>query len=212
MAVTLSTSSQLDKVFNLGLPKSGTTTLGQALKHAGYRVADWRVRGRGFIGEMMYRAYFNGLDPVEKLSDFDAFTQLDIIAKDRNFWPQCDYGMLSAIREFHPEAKFIMSHRDPEKLSDSMFRWSNLGKRRLGVNFVPGLPLGYGRKDSHRIRWIEGHYKFVRKVFAGDSGFLEYDVEDPEAPTKIGAFLGQELPWWGRANENVKVPVDESEA
>lgn len=32
------------RVVNLGLPKSGTTTLGKALRRAGLNVADWKIR------------------------------------------------------------------------------------------------------------------------------------------------------------------------
>ena len=47
-------------VVNLGLPKSGTTTLAKALRMSGLRVADHRMRGRNtddpalkgaFVGE-----------------------------------------------------------------------------------------------------------------------------------------------------------------
>ncbi|MCP5071980.1 MAG: sulfotransferase family protein [Rhodobacteraceae bacterium] len=192
------------KVFNLGLPKSGTTTLAHSLRQAGYRVADWRVRKLGYVGSVMYYSYFKGLDPLRKLGDFDAFTQMDIVRDGRNFWPQSDYGLLSTIQEFHPDAKFLLSYRDPEKLSESMLRWSDLGRKRLKIHTVPGLPFGYGKKHLHRVKWIEGHYRFCRKVFAGDPNFLEYDIDDPGAPKKIGAFLGRDLPWWGTANASRK--------
>ena len=39
-------------------------------------------------------------------------------------------------------------------------------------------------------------------VFKGDPNFLEFEVSDPDARTKISAFLGHDLPWWGTANAN----------
>jgi len=81
-----------------------------------------------------------------------------------------------------------------------------LGNRRLPQNTIPGLPLGYGQTDGERIRWIEGHYAFCRQVFASAPDFLEYDIADPNAQSKLEAFLGLELPWWGRANENTRKP------
>ncbi len=89
-------------------------------------------------------------------------------------------------------------------MSDSMGRWSNLGSFRLPNAAIPGLPEGYGGSDDERVRWIEGHFKFCRQVFAGADDFMEYDVEDPEAPQKIAAFLGIDLPWWGVANANTR--------
>jgi hypothetical protein len=202
------------KVVNLGLPKSGTTTLGEALKRAGLEVADWKIRPgqpgpRGFVGKLMYQGYFETGDPLSMMPGFDAFTEIDIVRHGLNLWPQTDWGLLSAIREHHPGAKFILTVRDPARLSDSMQRWSNLGRTRLPAAAVPGLPEGYGGTDAERIRWIEGHFKFCRQVFAGAGDFLEYDIEDPDAPKRISAFLGIALPWWGIANANERRRAEE---
>ncbi|HBQ35377.1 MAG TPA: sulfotransferase family protein, partial [Rhodobacteraceae bacterium] len=199
------------KVINLGLPKSGTTTLGEALKQAGFKVADWKIRPhqtdnkqlkRCFVGKLMYQSYFETGDPLAMMNEFNAFTEIDIVRDGLNLWPQTDWGLLGAIAKQHKGAKFILTHRDPAKLSDSMQRWSNLGRRRLPDNAIPGLPEGYGSNDAQRIRWIEGHYSFCRKVFDKSDNFLEYDVEDTNAQEKISTFLGVDLPWWGIANAN----------
>lgn len=201
------------KIINLGLPKSGTTTLGEALSRAGLRVADWRIRAgqseddrlnRRFVGKLIYDGYFGTGDPLSEMPEFDAFTEIDVIRNGLNLWPQSDYGVIAAIQAHHPGARFILTHRDAAKLSDSMGRWSNMGSRRLPENSIPGLPEGFGKTDAERIRWIEGHYKFCRAIFEDSEHFLEYDVEDPDAPDKISEFLGIELPWWGVANANTR--------
>lgn len=198
------------RVINLGLPKSGTTTLGVALGHAGLKVADWRIRkGQtqdrrilfGFVGDHIYKGYYETGDPLALLEEFDAVTEMSVASKGLSVWPQTDWGLLDAIRAHHPGVKFLLSHRAPEALVASMLGWSNLGKSRLPQQNVPGMPAGYGKTPDELRRWIEGHYAFCRRVFAGDPGFLEYDLADPEAPGRIGAFLGLELPWWGKANE-----------
>lgn len=199
------------RVVNLGLPKSGTTTLGEALKQAGMKVADWKIRPgqsetRGFVGKLMYDGWFTSGDPLQHLSDFNAFTEIDVVREGKNFWPQCDWALLSAIRGLYPGAKFILTHRDPAKHADSMRRWSNLGTRRLPQNAIPGLPEGFGAKPGELERWIEGHTAFCRQVFAGSPDFLEYDIEDSDAKERIEAFLGIDLPWWGKANANENHP------
>lgn len=206
------------KVINLGLPKSGTTTLGEALKRAGLNVADWRIRHmqsigdrlrRQFVGKLMYEGYYKDGDPLGLMPEFDAFTEIDIIRNRLNLWPQTDWGMLDAIRTRYPGAKFILTHRDSAQLSDSMGRWAGLGSRRLPNNSIPGLPEGFGGTDAERIRWIEGHYSFCRRVFAGEDCFLEYDIADKDAQTKISDFIGIKLPWWGKVNENTRHRADE---
>ncbi|WP_164657797.1 sulfotransferase [Tropicibacter sp. Alg240-R139] len=197
------------RVINLGLPKSGTTTLGKALEASGLKVADWKIHDHqteikelrnDFVGRLLYRGYFKKGDPLHFMHEFDAFTEISMIARGFNEWPQTDWGLLSTIIDKHPGAKFLYSSRPPEKLVDSMLRWSNLGKRRLPMYQVPGMPEGYGYEVGELIRWIDGHQKFCRQVFAGTDRFLEYDITDPEAPQKISEFLGMEIKWWGKAN------------
>lgn len=199
------------KVINLGLPKSGTTTLAEALRQAGLTVADWKIRPgqaklRGFVGKIMYHGWFDTGDPLHYLDGFDAFTEIDVVREGRNYWPQTDWALLTAIRELHPGAKFILSVREPGAHADSMRRWSNLGKTRLPRNAVPGLPPGFGGRPGELERWIEGHTTFCRQVFAGADDFLEYHIEDPAARGKISEFLGIELPWWGKVNVNANRP------
>lgn len=203
------------KVINLGLPKSGTTTLGTALTHAGFKVADWKVRPgqakrQGFVGGMMYTGYFRSGDPLSLMRKFDAFAEIDVVRNGLSLWPQCDWGLISALREKHPGARFLLSHREPEALADSMRRWSNLGTARLPANTVPGLPAGFGKRPGELERWIAGHYSFLRQVFDGAEDFLEYDILDTEAPKKIGGFLGRDLPWWGQANQNPTNPAQKA--
>lgn len=196
-------------VVNLGLPKSGTTTLAQALRKAGFQVADYRIRRRDtaraelrgrFVAGQMYHGYFTSGDPLETLSEFDAFTEISLMRRGHSIWPQTDWGVIDAIRTHHPGARFLASARDPMDQAMSMLRWSDMGTERLPRSTVPGLPRGYGQTTHERARWIEAHHSFLRRVFAGESAFLEYDVADEEAPQKIGVFLGRDLPWWGRLN------------
>ncbi|MCB1337987.1 MAG: sulfotransferase family protein [Maritimibacter sp.] len=200
------------QVINLGFPKSGTTTLGEALKHAGMKVADWKIRPgqsqtmRGFVGKLMYEGYYKTGDPLHFLHDFNAFTEIEVVREGKNLWPQTDWALLAAIRAHHPGAKFILSYRDPVKHADSMRRWSNLGRTRLPVNAIPGLPEGYGAGKGELERWIEGHVAFCRQVFRGSKDFLDYDVAAPDAKDRIAEFLGIELPWWGKANANQNHP------
>ncbi|CUH68427.1 hypothetical protein TG4357_03570 [Thalassovita gelatinovora] len=198
------------RVINLGLPKSGTTTLARAMKIAGLKTADYRIRRRqtenseihgAFVGKLMYDGYFHTGDPLSRMQEFDAFTEVNALREGLSLWPQTDWGIIDAIRHHHPGAKFLLSYRDPKAISDSMLRWSNLGVERLPKNAIPGLPLGYGETGHERVQWIEAHHAHIRKLFAGDDDFLEYDLADKSARDKIADFLGIELKWWGRANK-----------
>jgi len=204
------------RVVNLGLPKTGTTTLAHALRLTGLSVADYRIRRRqtaevalhgAYLGQRFYEGYFNTGDPLAGLDGFDAFSEVSCLREGQSLWPQMDWGLICAIRAHHPGVRFLASWRDPLALSDSMLRWSNLGTERLPGSDVPGLPRGFGATTAERVRWIEGHYAHLRALFRDDPALLIYDVAASDTPARIGAHLGRAVTWWGRANRNPATPL-----
>jgi hypothetical protein len=196
-------------VVNLGLPKSGTTTLARALRAAGFTVADYRIRKgqsqkpelrRRWVGGQMYHGYFTSGDPLETLDEFDAFTEINMLKGPHSLWPQTDYGVIAALEQYHPGIRFLASARDPRDQAMSMLKWSDLGAERLPASTIPGLPKTYGQTLHERAKWISAHHAFLARIFEGHTNFLQYDVGDRQAPAKISAFLGRDLPWWGKVN------------
>ncbi|MDW4497514.1 hypothetical protein R5H30_05935 [Sulfitobacter sp. D35] len=197
------------RIVNLGLPRTGTTTLARALRRTGFKVADYRIgprqtrdpalRGR-FVADLLYDSYFACGDPGTGLGPFTALTEIGLLREGRSLWPQTDFALIRALRRHHPDLRFLASNRDGFALSQSMLGWSDLGTRRLPEAAVPGLPQGFGETTKQRQTWIAGHYANLRAFFAGDPAFLEYDIADPRAPELISAHVGCELAWWGRAN------------
>jgi hypothetical protein len=196
-------------VVNLGLPKSGTTTLARALRRSGLSVADHRIRAKqtteaalidAYVGELLYQGYFDIGDPAALIPKFAAISEMSVLRKGRSVWPQTDFALISAIKAHHPKVKFLASRRDSFAMSQSMLGWSDLGTARLPQNDIPGLPVGYGETSKQREQWIDGHYATLRQLFKDSPDFLEYDVSDENAPTLIGDFLGRKMPWWGKLN------------
>ena len=203
------------RIVNLGLPKTGTKTLARALKIAGFRVADHRIRPRqtetpalkdAFVADLLYKGYFQSGDPAEFFEDFTALTELSCLRKGKSLWPQMDFGLIDAIRKHHTDVRFLASRRDSWDVSQSMLAWSDLGTDRLPTSDIPGLPEGYGETSRERIQWIDGHYAHLRAIFAGDDAFMEYNVADAGAHAAIEAHIGTPLPWWGQANANPNAP------
>ena len=202
------------RIVNLGLPKTGTTTLARALKIAGFRVADHRIRPRqtdnadlhdAFVADLLYRGYFQTGDPGHGFDDFNALTEVSCLRQGKSLWPQMDFALIDALRKHHPQIRFVASRRDSWEVSQSMLAWSDLGVERLPASDIPGLPEGYGETSRERIQWIDGHYAHLEHLFAGDDIYLEYDINDPAAQNAVAAHIGSALPWWGRANANRKV-------
>ncbi|MGH1357071.1 MAG: hypothetical protein ACRBBS_18655 [Thalassovita sp.] len=213
--------SARQRIINLGLPKSGTTTLAHALRVSGLRIADYRIRRRqtsdkalhhAFVGELMYQGYFTTGDPLHGLDLFDGFSEVSALREGVSYWPQTDFGLIEAIRDHHPGARFLATWRPPEALSNSMMRWSNLGTERLPEGQVPGLPAGYGETAEQRVLWICAHYAHLERVFANDPNFLMLDVGAGNAAQALGSFLGRDITWWGKANRNPIGHAPETEA
>lgn len=199
------------KVVNLGLPKTGTTTLARALRRAGFHVADHRIRPRqtqdpglqnAFVADLLYQGYFETGDPCALLKGFDAISEMSLLREGKSLWPQMDFALLRAIKAHHPEVKFLASGRDAFELSQSMLAWSDLAIARLPAYDVPGLPKGFGETTKEREQWIKGHYANLEAAFGGDAGFLHYRIEDDNIRTRLETFLGRPVPWWGKSNSN----------
>ncbi|TNJ42772.1 sulfotransferase [Phaeobacter sp. B1627] len=201
------------EIINLGLPKSGTTTLKRALTEAGYSVADHRVKSledktnpadRVFVGALMYEGLYKYGDPAALFKGVQALSEISSIYGGHSIWPQCDHAMLLALRKLHPELRFVATRRDTEALAHSIMRWSNLGTQRIPRSTVPGLPPGYGHEIDEQMIWIDGHYEALAHWFRDDPLYLELDVAAPDAAMQLERFLGREIPWWGQANINPK--------
>lgn len=196
---------------NLGLPKSGTTTLAKALRQSGLVVADHRLRGhnapdpalkRAFVAEMLYRGYFEHGDPAALLPGIEALSEMSMLRDGRSLWPQCDIALILALRAHHPGIKFLATRRDAFAMSQSMLAWTNLGSSRLPASYVPGLPPEFGTTTKERMQWIDGHYAGLQYLFRDDPDYLEVDIAAPDARDRLAGFLGRDLPWWGRLNAN----------
>lgn len=197
------------RVINLGLPKSGTTTLARALKTSGFKTADHRIRARqtdlaemknAFVGDLVYQGYFETGDPAARLTGFDAISEMSCLREGRSLWPQMDAGVIDALRQHHPNARFVATHRPTWDVSQSMMAWSDLGVERLPAGDIPGLPAGYGVTSKERERWIDAHYAHLALIFAGDDAYLELDITAPDAKDQLADHLGCDIAWWGRAN------------
>ncbi|MBY6114647.1 sulfotransferase family protein [Mameliella alba] len=202
------------KLVNLGLPKTGTTTLAHALEQAGWRAADHKVRrvhtrtpglGGTYIARQLYNGYFETGDPFAHLDGlYDALTEISVLNGAASMWPQCDYAMIKAMRLARPDLLFVATWRPPSETSESMRRWGNLGNDRLPTGPIPGLPAGYGADDDQRIRWIEGHYDMLRDLFGEDPRYLELPVAAKDARERLARHLDMDMPWWGKLNENTR--------
>ena len=188
------------RIFAIGFPKSGTTTLQEALEQAGLRAAHWRIPA-GLCARLVYKAYDRGSNPFRYFEGYEAVTQADICRPHFNLWPQLDHDLIAAAREHNPGLKLLLNTRHIPDLISSIRRWNNLHEL-ITAHDIPGLPAGKGASDDELAGWIAAHYQRCRELYGDSPDFFEYDIADPAAPQLLGEFLGLELPWWGVLREN----------
>lgn len=197
------------KLFVVGFPKSGTTTITHALEASGMKPAHWSDSTGEFIGKIIYSNVLGGKDPFDGLDDYDSVTQADVClpAHKINYWPNLDFAILGRIRAAYPDCLMLLNTRDPAKVCASIDRWPSL-RQRIVRAAIPGLPSKFGREDGEIVQWIENHFAACRRFFAGDPRFLELDIEQADAPERLGAALGIEIKDWGIIEPNAPKGFD----
>jgi hypothetical protein len=197
-----------EKVFCIGLSRTGTTSLEQALKDLGYRLGD-QHQGELLLPEYTAR---NFRPIVEFCLTADAF-------QDAPFSFPFTY---LALDQSFPNAKFILSVRnDSDQWYRSLVRYhSNLfGGGRIPTKedlvrstySYPGFVwesvkvlLNPAEEDIYHkptlVSYYDRHISDVRDYFRAKSNLLEINVSDKGAYERFCDFLGKEpmaegFPW-----------------
>jgi hypothetical protein len=206
----LESAFSAEKVFCIGLSRTGTTSLEQALKDLGYRLGD-QHQGELLLGEYAVR---NFRPIVEFCLTADAF-------QDAPF--SFPFTFLALDQSF-PNAKFILSVRDnSDQWYHSLVKYhSNLfGGGRLPTKddllrstySYPGfvwesVKLLLNASDEEDdiydkprlVSYYHRHNSDVRDYFRSKSNLLEINLSDPSAYGQFCDFLGKEprgagFPW-----------------
>jgi len=203
----------MDKVFVIGLQKTGTTSISKLLENLGFKTIHTPVR---LICDEWYP---DGAPEGKKLnlnidyfsSQLENFTQKYDAFSDN---PICLEQYLPIIADKYPDAAFIYTSRSIKHWSKSAFfhlhssRTYNIFRKRLRLyeSYTPknGIytssdPLGlneYVYQDAYPyittkkiIQSYKNHRETVYKIFKGYSNFLEIDLSSSDI-NKIPIFLG----------------------
>ena len=100
----------MDKIFCIGFPKTGTTSLEEALSLLGYNVCRGHYNNRhtNYLISLFYNKNFDEIDRI--ISYYDAFTDLP--------WGGTDFYIYLSNK--YPKAKFIHSERNHEEWYGSL--------------------------------------------------------------------------------------------
>jgi hypothetical protein len=181
--VSNSDSTPRPKVFVIGLSKTGTTSLGDALELLSYRRTGWEdIRSR-----FLFRSYTRGdlSFLVDRTFEFDAFEDLP--------WSLVYREMAS----LYPDAKFILTLRKSEDA------WLKSIKRHTKCREWDGHEIIYGAKEAtgNEVAYLDAyrnHTDSVREFFTSPQQtgrLLEFVIDQPEISkgekwSRLCEFLG----------------------
>ena len=187
----------LNKVFQVGFNKCGTTSLHHLFSASGYRSVHWH---KGDLGRQIYINITTGQPVLSGISHLDCF--FDMEASELLIYGHRYYEEFFAE---YPCAYFILNTRDKNS-------WL-----RSRANHMKGVLITSMQKQFKfsvkqvfkfwSLEW-EHHHRHVRRFFAGKENFLEFNL-DTDSISKLIDFVGPEYlldsKHWRKLNETKKV-------
>jgi len=166
---SLTTPATLNKVFGIGLPKTGTTSLANALRRLGYRTLQSPMP---WMRQIYHAGIFTYPEPWDAVTNFGEwyFAQLD---------------------EWYPGSKFIWTTRPLDRWLTSV---KHVYAHHHPAWLEPRLQIfGTLAFSESRMRYVyESQAQLVREYFDGRDDFLEFRV--PYAWEPLCEFLGRPIP------------------
>lgn len=175
-----------NKVFCIGLNKTGTSSIHKALELLGYKSVHHIERGGESIKDIIKSNYDNGLNILNSIEYYDAFSD----------WSHPSTNIL--FKEFdkqYPNSKFILNTRDIDS-------WMN--SRMKHLKRTPNLKKK--QRENPNNKWLkmdktlwreefEEHHNNVRNYFKErPQDLLEFDVTKGDSWKKLCLFLNKEIP------------------
>lgn len=170
-----------EKIFGIGLSKTGTTSLYAALDLLGYRSATF-----GHMRKLGMDSWLQGDFARDYFSDYDAVTDLPVGI----LYPQLD--------QRYPGSKFILTVRDVDS-------WLSSAKTHFSRNPAPSpgfvrdvrlMSYGITSFAEDRFRYVHGvHQQMVKQYFHDrQESLLVMNLFEGDSWSKLCTFLGCEIP------------------
>jgi GT2 family glycosyltransferase/glycosyltransferase involved in cell wall biosynthesis len=181
------------RVFGIGLNKTGTTSLHEALTMLGFTSLHW---GGPSVRRIIEVSLAAGEPLLSRINPyFDAFT--DVLPLTQNF---------QLLDEQYPGSRFILTTRPLDAWIESRCRHVASNVRRHAAGEYRGAFLEVD-EATWRAEW-EAHVERARDYFAGRDDFLEIDITARGEWLPLCRFLGvaepsRPFPWVNRSPNDV---------
>ena len=174
----------VNKIFEIGVQKMGTTSLGRAYEILGLKHMGWNSEAHNLFVESKHRDYKTLFDIIDQ---YDAFQD--------GPWHDCDYRILDGS---YPGSKFILPDRDDDSWIRSKEQWMSpaINAGNLDPKFLNPSWITY-RDSVIEALLARKHYKYDRiKEYFVDrpDDLLVIQICDGEGWQKLCPFLGEKIP------------------
>jgi len=178
------------KVFGIGMPKTGTTTLGQCLRALGYNLHEPAWPDRMALLEDWIRGDRDSLRAA--VEAHDAFEDIPWCLAFR--W----------LDEEFPGSRFVLTRRrDPERWLASVKPWSI--RHSPDLRRSRELLYGYDYPQGHEKVYLDRYVRSldeVRAYFRGRDDLVEVCWDEGHGWDELCPFLGAGVPQWSFPNAN----------
>ena len=169
-----------NKIFEIGLYKTGTSSLGKAYELLGFKHMGWNADAYDkFIESNNYE------DLIEIINNYDAF--------EDGPWHDCDYKILD---KYFPNSKFIILERDDDEWiksvehhSSPLYNSNNIHEKYLEYGWI------YDKKSQKEkmINYKKDKYNEIKEYFKyRNNDLLVMDIKEGWIP--LCKFLNLNLP------------------
>ena len=204
-------------VFDVGLPKSGTTSVYDYMVCGGYRSSHWTCDAVHEFCGVCARANFDAGRPLlQGCGGYEVWAEINVtpcangtacgdayapLATPQN---ECFFPQLSALPQLHaayPHATWVLTLRPARHWAASLANWWDL-QQRLAACDLPGLPRGVGAAETDLISFFDNHTARVREFAAAHPSLrlVEIHVEGEHAASSMQHAFGVAQSCWGKSN------------
>lgn len=175
-----------NKIFCIGLNKTGTSSLHKAFKVLGIKSVHYQDDWGNNIKNIIEQNYLSGKNILEGLDKYEAFTDWD---KD-----ETAHLIFKEFDRQYPGSKFILNTRDMNGWLNSrekhVRRNQELQARRPRLN-IPWTTLDRESWEKHYIRYHEEVHNYFR---GREKDLLVFNVTEGDGWEKLCPFLGLPVP------------------
>jgi hypothetical protein len=204
------------KIILVGVPKSGSTSVGEFFQSAGFSTCEHICRD--YVGACLQLAIADGKPPLATCGDYDAYGDASIIYPKKG--EHCFFAQIQALEAIHnenPSAVFVLNLRNVTHWTTSVLNWPpHSSPHHPGSLSYQLAKCQAGPTNSSSpalAAWYCEHTQRIREFVAKHSShtLIEIDIEDAASGEKLANFFGVDPSHWKHKNKNTKKRGEEPE-